>query len=262
MKNWFSVKAASKTLALSIHDEIGGWGIPASDLLKEIRDFKGTSISLEVHSPGGDAFGGLAIYHALKGHRARVTARVLGVAASAATLPLMAADRITMPEGGFIMIHDPWAVAGGGADELEDTADLLRKVGNSLASIYSQRTGLPLAKIQTLMAEETWLNATEARALGFADEVDGEAKIAALSPVAARHFARLPDALAPKLETARELETAVRDGLALPSRAAKKLVSGGYKALSGRDDREAMEQVATLIRAQREELQRTFDLRG
>ncbi|RTZ77966.1 MAG: Clp protease ClpP, partial [Gammaproteobacteria bacterium] len=54
-------------------------------------------------------------------------------------------------------------------DELEDTADLLRKVGDSLASVYSKRTGLPIERIKVLMADETWLNATEAKALGFAD---------------------------------------------------------------------------------------------
>lgn len=186
---------------------------------------------------------------------------MLGVAASAATLPLMAGDTITMPDGAFIMIHDPWAMAGGGADELEDTADLLRKVGDSLASVYSKRTGLPIERIKVLMADETWLNATEAKALGFADEIDAEAKIAALSPAAVRHFGKLPDALAPKLETARDLEAAVRDGLQLPSRAAKKLVAGGFKALSGRDDREEIEQATTLISALRADLRKTFDLR-
>lgn len=51
MKSWYKIQAATKALALSIHDEIGGWGIPTSDLLKEIRNFKGSQINLEIHSP-------------------------------------------------------------------------------------------------------------------------------------------------------------------------------------------------------------------
>ena len=92
---------------------------------------------MEINSPGGDVFAGLAIYNALKGSGKEIVVKVMGVAASAASLIAMAGDKIVMPKNTFLMVHNPWSVAMGNAEELRQTADTLDKIGESLKATYA-----------------------------------------------------------------------------------------------------------------------------
>ena len=156
---------------LSIFDEIGFWGVQAKDFIRDLSAVKSKSLNVEINSPGGDVFAGLAIFNALRSSGKEIVVTVLGVAASAASLIAMAGDRIVMPKNTFMMVHNPWSFAMGNADELRDTADTLDKIGSSLRLTYAARTGLPEDEIAEMLSTDTWLTADEALAKGFATEV-------------------------------------------------------------------------------------------
>lgn len=174
MKTWYKFQAAAaegQSQTVSIHDDIGGWGVSAKMFLDDLRKVTTPEVNVEINSPGGDVFAGLAIYNGLRNSGKKVHVKVLGIAASAASLVAMAGDTIEMPENTFMMIHNPWTFAAGDADDLREQADLLDKIGDSLTSTYARRTGKSAEEIQTLLAAETWFTAQEAVDAGFATAV-------------------------------------------------------------------------------------------
>lgn len=242
-KSWFNVKAqANGVVDVSIHDEIGMWGVTARDFIASIRETNPQTINLSIHSPGGSFFDGLAIYNALRASDAAVNGRVEGLAASAASLILMAADKITIPENAYIMIHAPWAVVVGDADEMRDTADVMEKFKQTLVNVYESRTGGDRAEIEALVNQEHWMDGAEAVSRGFADEMVEAMDVAAcaLDQTQARHFASLPKSLRPGSEapevcdTVRKFEASLRDA-GLSHKEAAGMVAKA-KELFGRDD--------------------------
>lgn len=180
MKTWFNFKAKTDTSAeVTIFDEIGMWGVTAKDFIAGLKAHAGKTITVNINSPGGSVFDALAIYNALRAHGSEITVKVMGVAASAASLVAMAGNKIIMPENTFMMIHNPWAFTAGNADELRDFADTLDTIGSALVKTYVARTGLDEAEVKELLAAETWLTAEEAVAKGFATEMEAALKIAA-----------------------------------------------------------------------------------
>ena len=179
-KTWYQIQAKSnqpKAAEISIHDEIGLWGVSASAFMRDLRGMgELDEIHLSIHSPGGDVLDGWAIYNSLKNSKAKITARVEGLAASMASVILMAADTVEIPENAYVMIHNPWGLAIGDADEMRDTADLLDKLGNGLVNAYASRTGNSEKDIREMMDAETWMDGKEAVERGFADKLlDGVA---------------------------------------------------------------------------------------
>lgn len=168
--------AASEEATLSIYDEIGFWGVQASDFRTALAAVKAKVLNVEINSPGGDVFAGLAIYNMLRASGKEIVVKVMGVAASAASLIAMAGDKIVMPKNTFMMVHNPWSFAMGNADELRETADTLDKIGVSLLNTYVNRTGKTEDEIKPLLAKDTWLTADEALEMGFADEVVDDIK--------------------------------------------------------------------------------------
>lgn len=217
MKKWFSIQSSTPSgtpAKISIHDEIGGWGVTARDFIREFEALPQDSmIELSVHSPGGSVFEALAIYHVLSRAKDRLTARVEGLAASAASLIVMAASKIEMPENAYLMIHNPWAVAIGDSSAMHDMADVLDKVKGSLTAIYARRTGKTDEEIGALLDAETWMTGEEAVAAGFADTLLGVAPVSAkVTDVARAHFMKLPQALsAPESMPADEVAAACAD---------------------------------------------------
>lgn len=126
---------------------------------------------MRLNSPGGDVFEARAIKAALERHPARVTAYVDGLAASAASDLMLAAERVLITPGAFVMIHNPWSVASGDAREMRAAAELLDQVGRALVTDYAAKTRLPGATIAQMMDAETWLEAEDAVAKGFADTI-------------------------------------------------------------------------------------------
>jgi ATP-dependent Clp endopeptidase proteolytic subunit ClpP len=168
---FIAAASADQPATLSIYDEIGFWGVQAKDFIGDLRAVTSKVINVEINSPGGDVFAGLAIYNALKSSGKEIVVKVMGVAASAASLIAMAGDKIVMPKNTFMMVHNPWSFASGNAEDLRGTADTLDKIGASLQATYAARTGQTEDKIKELLSKDTWLTADESLELGFATEV-------------------------------------------------------------------------------------------
>lgn len=130
------------------------------------------AVTVHINSPGGSVTDALAIYHVLRKHPGPVTAIVDGLAASAATIVMLAADEVVMAEHSLLMVHNPWTAATGGADEMRKTADTLDKAAGEMVSLYAERTGRASEAIASIMAAETWFNAYEAVEAGFAHRVE------------------------------------------------------------------------------------------
>ncbi|PNG27012.1 head maturation protease, ClpP-related [Methylocella silvestris] len=151
-----------------VYDAIGYGGVEAADAVKAIAAIKASRINLRINSPGGDVFEARAIKTALDQHPAQVTAYVDGLAASAASFLMLAGDEIQIAPGAFVMIHNAWGLAIGDAREMRATAQLLDQVTASIRNDYSARTGLDDLTIAKMMDDETWLEANDAVARGFA----------------------------------------------------------------------------------------------
>ena len=193
-KTWFTIRNAASADApaeISIHDEIGSWGVSAKDFLAQLRSIAAaTPITLSIHSPGGEVFDGLAIYHALKA-RGNVTVRIEGLAASMASVIAMAGTRIEMPRNAFLMIHNPSGFAMGDAADMRQLADLLDKIKSSLVAAYRDRTKKTDEDIMDMMDAETWLTGEEAVEHGFADATTDEVALSASAFKTARITAAL-----------------------------------------------------------------------
>lgn len=140
------------------------------DALKELGDV--STINLSINSGGGSVFDGIAIYNMLKSHKATVNVYIEGLAASIASVIAMAGDTITMRSGSMMMVHMPWTLSQGNAEEMRKTADTLEKTGDSIVDIYSERTGISSDDIKNIMNDETWLSAEEAVEQGWATKLD------------------------------------------------------------------------------------------
>ncbi|MBZ9666334.1 ATP-dependent Clp protease proteolytic subunit [Pseudomonas sp. LMG 31766] len=197
-ESWYSIKALSRGAAeILLYDEIGAWGITAQQFARELKALGDLSlISLRIHSPGGDVFEGTAIYNLLKHHPARVEAHIDGLAASMATVIAMAADTIYMPENAMMMVHRPWGIQGGEADDMRRYADLLEKIEDTMVAAYMAKTGKSQDDIKALLKAETWMDGREAVEAGFADQLtEPLAAAAQLNSKRMQEFAHMPEAL-------------------------------------------------------------------
>lgn len=143
----------------------------ASRIGGELRAMAGRDVVININSPGGDFFEGLAIYNLLREHKGAVTVQVMGLAASAASIIAMAGDTILVPRAGFIMIHNVWVLAIGNRHDLREAADLLEPFDAVVADIYSARTGIDAGEISAMLDREAWIGGSEAVEKGFADEL-------------------------------------------------------------------------------------------
>lgn len=168
-----TVRASGDTTTIDFFGEIGPWGISAKNFSQLLGDVNTSLITLNINSPGGDVFDGIAIYNALLEHSAQVNVRVTGLAASAASLVAMAGDTIAIADNAFFMIHNAWTLAMGDRKAMAETARTLGKIDNELANTYATRTGGDKPDIVDMMDNETWLSASEAMDLGFADSTFG-----------------------------------------------------------------------------------------
>ncbi|WP_273705113.1 head maturation protease, ClpP-related [Leuconostoc mesenteroides] len=178
MTNYFQMKATNNVAQIDIFGDIVSekWfdeetsATSFRDALKELGDV--STINLSINSGGGSVFDGIAIYNMLKSHKATVNVYIEGLAASIASVIAMAGDTITMRSGSMMMVHMPWTLSQGNAEEMRKTADTLEKTGDSIVDIYSERTGLTSDDIRNIMNEETWLSAEEAVEQGWATKLD------------------------------------------------------------------------------------------
>jgi ATP-dependent protease ClpP protease subunit len=183
----FRAQAAAKggaepVLHLDIYDVVGpddsyslmyGDRVSAKGVKAKLAESPNAAVSVQINSVGGDVTDGMAIYTQLNEHQGNVTVRVDGICASIASIIAMAADEIVMGEGAWMMIHEPYApfMFDQRADDLESGAAALRKMSDSMATIYSQRTGQKKDDVLAAMKATTWMTAAEAMAAGYADKI-------------------------------------------------------------------------------------------
>jgi ATP-dependent protease ClpP protease subunit len=170
----FTTAKASQPAHLSIYDEIGFWGVQAKDFHASLNAIAEPELDVEINSPGGDYFAGLAMYNMLRNSGKKITTKVMGVAASAASIVFMAGDKRSMPSNTFLMVHNPSNFAGGTAKDHRETADMLDKVAIGARSVYSRDSGMKDEDIATMLDTDTWISATEAMSMGLATEVTDE----------------------------------------------------------------------------------------
>ncbi|KVN33634.1 peptidase S14 [Burkholderia pyrrocinia] len=208
-KRWWDIRAQAsadggRVAEIRIYGDIGFWGTDADLFASKLDEVAATatSIVVAINSMGGDVFDAFTIYNALRRHAGKVTGRVDGVAASAASLILMACDTIVMPANAMLMIHNPHTVAAGEAEDFRRLADLLDSTGANILAAYVQRSGLSEDDVRAMMNAETWLTASQAKEQGFCDSIEEPISIAAYAGAArlAARFSAVPAEIRAVLE--------------------------------------------------------------
>ncbi len=166
--------AARDDASISVFDPIGfdpwtGEGVTAKRIAAALRSIGGGDVTVNINSPGGDMFEGLAIYNLFREYEGEVTVNVLGVAASAASLIAMAGDQVRIGRSAFLMIHNCWVLAIGNKADLRAAADTIEPFDRAMADIYCARSGLDAKAVAKLMDAETWIGGSDAIEQGFAD---------------------------------------------------------------------------------------------
>ena len=171
-----AASATESDRTIGIYDAIGydywtGEGVTAKRIAGALRSMGPGPVTVNINSPGGDVFEGLSIYNLLREHDGEVTVKVLGVAASIASVIAMAGDTIQCARAGFFMVHNGWVVAIGNRHDLREAADWMEPFDAAMADIYAARTGLSAKATAKLMDAESWINGSAAVEQGFADEL-------------------------------------------------------------------------------------------
>ena len=180
LKFWNLVKnEKEKTAELILYGSIGSdeyWDDISDKVFKQDIENLGDveNITLHINSPGGSVFSAVAIANTLKNHKAKITANIDGLAASAATIITSACDTVRMPKNALFMIHNPITFAYGNNQEMQKTVEMLDKVKNSIIETYLSKTKADKKTLSELMDNETWMDAETAKEYGFIDEIVDE----------------------------------------------------------------------------------------
>jgi len=173
------------------------------DVLQALNQVEGlNNLNIYINSPGGSVFAGIAIYNMLKRNKAKKTVFIDGVAASIASAIAMVGDTISIPTNAFFMIHNPWTLAMGDANDFRKLADDLDTIGSGILNIYMENTkeGIEGTTIQGLLDAETWLTGTEA-AKYFNVEVIESKKIAACASEFLSKYDKTPQELVARVDS-------------------------------------------------------------
>jgi ATP-dependent protease ClpP protease subunit len=177
MERWNGgIKAAASTEnTITIFDVIGadfwGEGVTANRISGALYSLDGEDVTVNINSPGGDMFEGLAIYNLLRQYSGKVTVKVLGLAASAASIIAMAGDEVQVGRGAFLMIHNCWVAVMGNRNDLIQTAQDMAPFDQAMADIYAARSGQSGDDIAAMMDNETYISGSDAVDKGFADRL-------------------------------------------------------------------------------------------
>ncbi len=200
-----SIRAAAEQGAdertIGIYDVIGedwwtGGGFTSKRMAGALRSLGKGPVTVAINSPGGDMFEGIAMYSMLREHPGEVTIKVMGLAASAASIIAMGGDTVQIARPGFLMIHNCWLLVAGNRHELRDVADQIEPFDAAMADVYAARTGDPVEQMAKLMDRESWIGGSAAVEQGFADALlDSEAVKKGDAKASAAAVRRLESAL-------------------------------------------------------------------
>ncbi|QMU22511.1 head maturation protease, ClpP-related [Gordonia rubripertincta] len=177
-RRWFEIRNAAEEdtgpVEVLIYDEIDPfWGVSAAVFVRDLAQIDAErDLTVRINSPGGDVYEGIAILNALRGRAGKVTTVIDGLAASIASVIAMAGTEIVMMPNSEMMVHDPWMLTIGDAEDMQTAADNLGRIADNLASIYAERTGGTAEEWRAIMRAETWYTAAEAVEAGLANRVE------------------------------------------------------------------------------------------
>ena len=215
--------SGGKRASIYLLDAVSQWTpANAKDFQQALAGITAPHIDLFINSPGGSVFEGIAIYNFLKTHPAKITAHVVGIAASIASVIAMSGDEIVMADGAMMMIHSPSIGSGGNSEQLRKNATLLDQIEESILDIYIGKTKRPRLELKALLRKDTWFSADEAIAGKFAHRKTAAFKAAA--EWKASDFPGLPV----------NAQAFAADGVFKPT-ATPTLAKAGFDALSPRD---------------------------
>lgn len=140
------------------------------DVTSVLENANGEEIQLTINSPGGDVFSASEIYTELMDYEGKIKSRIVGVAASAASVVAMAGE-VEMSPTAQMMIHNAWTIAIGDRNDMQGVSDFLKTVDKSIANAYEKKTGLSEGDLLSLMDKETWMDAEQAKEKGFVDVI-------------------------------------------------------------------------------------------
>lgn len=185
-KTWYALQASGeateRVIEVFVYGEIGAWGITANQFVQDLRamDDGVSPVVAAFNSIGGDLFDGLAMHNALSRLGERCTGRIDALAASAASVAVCGAHRVVIASNAMLMIHNPWTYAAGDAEDFRKVADVLDQTMEAIIAAYKAKApDIDEVELRRLVADETWLTANEAVALGLADEVGDGVKVKA-----------------------------------------------------------------------------------
>lgn len=179
IKRYYSLETEGEKADLYIYGDITSWPWLASDvsaylLSKKLEELKDVSeIHVYINSYGGEVAEGLAIYNALKRHKAKVVTHCDGFACSISSVIFMAGDERVMSNTSTLMIHNAWSHVSGNANDFRKEADDLEKITQLSVNAYMSKVNVSEEELKTMMDEETWLMPQEALEYGFATSISG-----------------------------------------------------------------------------------------
>lgn len=159
---------------INIAGEVNEWMLWDVEYMLDYIAKKDEEVNVFVDSTGGYVTAGVQIFNKLKRHSGKVTAYIDGFAASMASVIPLAADEVVLSDNAIVMIHDPLTVTPGNIRDHKASLQMLEKIKDSIVSIYSKKMNIDDKKIRQMMEDETWMNADEALAIGFADRKETE----------------------------------------------------------------------------------------
>lgn len=157
------------TLFDVIGEDFWSEGITAKSVTRQLRAIGDRPVEVQINSPGGDMFEGIAIYNVLREHPQEITIKVMGMAASAASIIAMAGDRVEIGAASFLMIHNCWVLAIGNRHDMAETSSWLEPFDRAMAEVYAARTGKTVDECAAWMDAETFMSGSVAVERGFAD---------------------------------------------------------------------------------------------
>lgn len=214
--------ADGKTVEVLIYDVIGqtwdGEGVTAKSFMRDMQGFAdATTIVVRINSPGGSVFDGLAIYNALREHKAEKRGYVDGLAGSMASVIAMACNTLTMYDNALMFVHHPQGGVFGNAKSMRDMADMLDKATASIIKAYVDKSGQSEDEIRSLLDREAWLDAEEAFELGLIDATTEQMQLAAHFTIDdVQAHAVVPDDMRERIESVINKKTLKGDEMPKP----------------------------------------------
>ncbi|MCT8165002.1 MULTISPECIES: head maturation protease, ClpP-related [unclassified Pseudomonas] len=165
-----AVENTSETITVYgvIGEDWYGEGVTLKRIDAALRAIGERDVTVYINSPGGDMFEGIAIYNRLKAHSHKVTTKVLGMAASAASIIYLAGSDRQVASSAFLMIHNCWTFLAGNRHYLRDVADDMQEFDAAMADLYAETSGQPVDDMAELMDDETFIRGKRALELGLA----------------------------------------------------------------------------------------------